>query len=90
MKSKLHVTYRQLENLLLQLGFVETGRDDKAIVYQHSGADSLILLPAKGSDRDARGADLMSVERHLVGWGYLEEADFEDFLQTGALSVESR
>jgi hypothetical protein len=90
MKPKHGVTYRQLEHLLLQLGFVETARDDQVIVYQHAAADSLILLPAKGGDREAREADLMSAERHLVGWGHIEEADFEDFLQHGVFSVDSR
>lgn len=84
------ITCRQLEDLLVQLGFVETSRDDKVAVFQHFASDSLIFLPGKGGDREARQADLMSVETHLVGWGYLEAADFAAFLENGALPAAKR
>jgi hypothetical protein len=85
-----HVNYRQLEDLLVQLGFVETSRDDKVAVFQHFAADSLIFLPGQGGDREARTADVMSVETHLVGWGFLEEGDFAAFLENGALPAAKR
>lgn len=85
MKRNCKITNRQLEDLLRHLGFVETSRDDKVVVFQHFAAESLILLPGQGGDQPAREVDLMSVEKHLVGRGHLEQSDFEAFLENGAL-----
>lgn len=85
MKVDHQVTNRQLEELLLHLGFIETSRDDRAIVYQHSAADSLIALPTKEFNGKARLADLMSVEVHLIGRGHIDESSFEAFVREGVL-----
>lgn len=85
MKVDHHVTNRQLGELLLHLGFEETGRDERAVVYQHSVADSLICLPTKEFNGKARLADVLSVEMHLIGRGHIEASSFEEFIREGVL-----
>lgn len=87
--AKKYIAYREIENLLTQLGFIATERDNGVIAYHYAEADSLILLPPKRGDRQAREADLLSVSRHLIGRGHLGEVDFEEFRQSGKLRAST-
>ena len=85
MRSPDKVTYQQIRAMLITLGFVGTANDNGSIVYHHSQAGSLILLPASRGDRFAREADILSVRRHLVGRGHLDEDVFDAFVSKQVL-----
>jgi hypothetical protein len=83
--SSSRVTGQQLQELLTSLGFVGTTRDDGSTVYHHARAGSLILLPAIRGNGHVRAADIVSVGRHLVGRGHLEEEAFDAFVEAGVV-----
>ncbi len=82
------ITYGQLHQLLLDLQFVDEPAERPWTVYRHGETNTLILLARRKATLPARKADLVSVRRHLVEKGLLEEDAFEGFLSHGRL-VES-
>lgn len=79
------VTFRQLQTLLAAMGFIRTKHDDGSIMYHHSRSGSVIVLPAGRGNQLARPADILSVGRHLIGQGHLEDDAFASFVRDGVL-----
>jgi hypothetical protein len=79
------VTYGRLEQLLTALGLKGRTVGDRCRVYRHAASDTVVLLPAESADTPARSADLLSVRRHLVDAGHLDEQALDEFLATGSL-----
>jgi hypothetical protein len=77
------VTYGHIYNLLLGLQFVEEPVREHWKAYRHGQTDTLILLVRHKPSLRARETDVVSVRRHLVDNGLIEENEFEDFLAQG-------
>ena len=80
------VTLGQVQRLLTAVGFVGSTRDDGSLVYYHSQSGSLLVLPATRGNHAVRQVDILSVGRHLVGQGHLEEDEFAAFVHSGLSS----
>jgi len=80
------VTYGQLYQLLLDLEFVDQPAEERWKVFRHEGSNTLILLGGRDRTSPAREADLLSVRRHLLENGLIEENEFEDFVSHGRLA----
>jgi hypothetical protein len=85
MPNPTRITHRQVQNLLIALGFTATKRSDGSMVFHHSQSGTLLLLPKHRGNSPSREADLHSVGQHLVGHGHLDEDAFEAFVREGVL-----
>ena len=81
-----HITYGQLYQLLLDLRFVYEPVQPSGRGYRHDESDTLILLGDREHSMQARAVDLVSVRRHLVDNGLIDEQDFDGFLSCGRLT----
>ena len=83
------VTYRRLDQLLLALGFERDQDEDNCRIYRHRESPSLILLAKHSATASVSDADLLSVRRHLVDGGLIEDNEFAEFAATGAVPLSS-
>jgi hypothetical protein len=74
------VTYGDLYRLLVQLDFVDVSRECPWKAYRHGATDTLILLANREPELPARPADLVSVRRHVVDNGLVDQREFERLL----------
>ncbi len=74
------VSYGELYQLLAQLHFVDVSSERRWKAYRQGGTEILILLANREPDVPARQADLVSVRRHLVDNGVLDQREFEHLL----------
>jgi hypothetical protein len=74
------VSYGELYGLLAQLHFVDVSSEQRWKAYRQGDADVMILLANRAPDVPARPADLVSVRRHLVDNGVLDQREFESLL----------
>jgi hypothetical protein len=81
-----NITYGQLCELLSDLDFVDEPAKQPWKVYRHGDTDTLIVLARRKPTAPAPEADLVSVRRHLVAKGLIEESEFERFLSLGRLA----
>jgi hypothetical protein len=74
------VTYGQLEELLLQLGFVRQDVGSQWHRYEHAVSDTEIILAAKPPTEPARPSEVASARIHLVAKGLIREAELDQQL----------
>jgi hypothetical protein len=80
------VTYKQLRQLLLDLGFAKSQvLKNNHRSFHHSGSSAVIVLPDNRDDVPARPADIAAVQDHLQWQGHLEPDVFRRFLIEGKL-----
>jgi hypothetical protein len=77
------MTYKQLDDLLLHLGFSRQRVEPKWLRYEHTPSDTVIALPAKAPHEAVRITDAVSASRHLVEKGLITEARLEGLLPSG-------
>lgn len=73
------LTYKQLDDLLLQLGFTCERVAPRWLRYEHSASDLVIVLAEKEPQAPVRVTDAVSARQHLVEKGLISEAEFEAF-----------
>jgi hypothetical protein len=78
------ITYRQLDNLLVQLGFSTAHIEPKWLRYQHPASNTMIVLPEKDPDELVRITDAVSARRHLVEKGLISSEDLDAILSRRA------
>ena len=78
------ITYGQLHRLLVGLEFEDVPVKQKWKAYRHAPSDTLILLPDRQPNQRARAPELISVRRHLVENGIVNEDEFDQFLAEAA------
>jgi hypothetical protein len=83
MKNK-QLTYRQLHCLLIELDFVTVPTTRPWKAYRHPSSETLILLAGRKADDPARGFELLSIRRHLVENGIVNEEDLDPRLAEAA------
>lgn len=63
------ITYKQLDEMLLHLGFSRQRVEDKWLRYEHKPSDLMIVVAAKEPSELVRVTDAVSARRHLVEKG---------------------
>jgi len=74
------ITYGELAEVLMRLGFTATTVEDRWQAYRHADSDTLIVLANRDSASPARPSDLVSVRRHLVDNDLIAENEFDMIL----------
>ena len=90
MKNRNTVTWRQIETLLLHLGFTSFERPNRGVVYEHAESGTVLLLPPVDKVKTPRAADIHSIGQHLIGHGLLEEDAFAAFVRDGIIPQPSQ
>ncbi len=75
-----NVSYGELYRLLARLHFVDVSSEHRWEAYRQGDTDIVILLANREPDMPVRPADLVSVRRHLVDNGVLDQREFERLL----------
>ena len=78
------VTYKQLNELLCQLGFARQRVEPKWLRYEHPPSDTVIVLVEKRPNELVRVTDAVSARRHLVEKGLVSEDEIDALLHAGA------
>lgn len=74
------VSYGQLYQLLARLNFVDVSNEQRWRTFRQANTEIVILLANRQAELPARPADLVSVRRHLVDNGVLNQREFERLL----------
>jgi len=74
------VSYGELYQLLAGLDFVNVSDEPRWKAYRHGGTEVMILLANREEAVPARPAYLISVRRHLLDNGVLNQGEFERLL----------
>lgn len=77
------ITYKQLDGLLLGLGFSRRHVQPKWLRYEHTESDTVIAVLEKRPDEPLRVTDAVSACRHLVEKGLITETRLESLLRPG-------
>jgi hypothetical protein len=78
------MTYQQLDDLLVELGFSRQHVEPKWRRYEHAPSDTIITLVEKGPHEPVRITDAVSARQHLVEKGLITEEELEAKLSTSA------
>lgn len=78
------ITYRQLDELLLSLGFTRRHSPPKWRCYDHVASDTMIVVVEKGPDEPVRITDAFSARVHLVQNGLITEEELKERLAHSA------
>jgi hypothetical protein len=78
------ITYKQLDDLLVRLGFSRRRVEPKWLRYEHAASDTLIALVEKAPHEPVRITDAVSARRHLVEKGFITEEALEALLSPNA------
>jgi predicted RNA binding protein YcfA (HicA-like mRNA interferase family) len=76
------VTFEQLRQLLLRMGFREVVVPDSHIGFRHDDSGTVIMLPPYAPGEAVAPHHLRSVRMSLDGRGLMAGHEFDDFLQT--------
>ena len=82
--SRHDVTYRDLEHVLLELGFRRIEHPDGYRVYRHDESQTIVPLPAAGDDDPVPIHHLMGNATILDGRGVVERRQFERLLASAS------
>ena len=85
-----HYTYRQLDELLLSLGFTRRHVEPKWRRYEHAAADLFIIVIEKGPNEPVRLSDALSARLHLVEKGLITEKELAERLARSAPATKPR
>jgi hypothetical protein len=73
MKKDQPPTYAQLHRLLIELEFTIEQTEAHLQVYRHAASDTLIVLASHVLEEPVRDADLISIRKHLIEKGIIDE-----------------
>jgi hypothetical protein len=85
-----HFTYRQLDELLLSLGFTRQHVEPKWRRYDHADSKLMIALVEKGPNELVRPTDALSARLHLVEMGLITEKELAKRLAKSATPKKTR
>jgi hypothetical protein len=83
------INYRQLDELLLHLGFTRRRVEPKWLSYEHAASDTVIALVEKQPDAPVRLTDAVSARRHLVEKGLITEEELRAHLTRSATAAKT-
>jgi hypothetical protein len=82
--SSSRITFSQLRQLLLELGFTETVAPKSHVLFAHSQSGAETALPAYRPNQVVRPHHLATVRIMLDRKGLMEGAAFDDFVASAA------
>ncbi len=74
------MTYKQLDQLLIELGFTRDRVEPKWLRYEHAPSDTMIVLADKKPNEMVRITDAVAARLHLVAKGLISEEELQRFL----------
>ena len=80
MMRKNGITFEELRELLLELGFSESSPQPYRIRFEHRATETVLLFRAYNSDETVNDRELVVVRRQLVDNGLIEAPAFDRFL----------
>jgi hypothetical protein len=83
------MTYKQFDDLLVQLGFSRAHVEPKWLRYEHAASDTVIVVADKKQDEPVRITDAVSARRHLVEKGLITEKEIEAIVSRNASAQET-
>jgi predicted RNA binding protein YcfA (HicA-like mRNA interferase family) len=81
------VTFKQLEQFLLDIGFVSVPTAGKHKVFEHETSGAVILLPLTMPDDPVEPVRLASIRNVIVGKGVLDGNSPEELFDTLLVEV---
>ena len=78
------LTYAVLHKLLTSLGFNPKPVRRSWQAYHHRASDALILLRKRRPTANVSEPDILSIRRHLVEKGLIDENEFDQLLSEAA------
>ena len=75
------ITYGQLEDALLALGFKKHIGAGRGTQFTHPSSDAIILLPVYTREEEARERHLVVTQAVLHEYGYLDRDEFHAFVR---------
>jgi hypothetical protein len=78
------ITFKQLNELLVHLGYSRRHVEPKCLRYEHAASDTLIVPVEKAPHEPVRIIDAVSARRHLVEKGLITEDALESLLLPNA------
>ena len=84
------ITYQQLDDVLLRLGFSRQRVEPKWLRYEHAASNTIITLVEKPPQEPVRVTDAVSAHRHLVEKGLITEEELEALLARNTVSAKGR
>ncbi len=81
MKKKNGITFGELRELLLEVGFSEFPQERDRLRFEHPVTGTILLFRPYDSDEAVTHRDMVVVRRQLVDNGLIEGAAFDRFLQ---------
>jgi hypothetical protein len=79
--SKNGITFEELRELLLELGFSECLPPPQRIRFEHPATGTVLLFPAYDSHQTVSDREMAVIRRQLVDNGLIEAPAFERFLE---------
>ena len=81
MKKKNGITFGELRQLLLEVGFSESPQERDRLRFEHPVTGTILLFRPYDSNEAASRRDMAVVRRQLVDNGLIEGAAFDRFLE---------
>ncbi len=83
------MTYKQLDQLLIELGFTRAHVEPKWLRYEHAPSGTMIVLVDKKPIEMVRITDAAGARLHLVTKGLISEEELQRFLLQSANGKKS-
>jgi len=83
-------TIRDARNLLGSLGFAHEPSDRFQQIHHHSQSGAIVVLPNRAESASLTKMDLISLRRHLIEQGFLDQETFLAFVQRGQIPGSPR
>jgi hypothetical protein len=81
MMRKNGITFEELRELLLDLGFSESSQPPNRIRFEHPATGTVLLFRAFDSNETVNDPEIVVVRRQLLDNGLIEAPVFERFLE---------
>lgn len=81
MKKKNGITFGELRELLLEVGFSESPQEPNRLQFEHPVTGTILLFRPHDCDEAVSRRDMVVVRRQLVDNGLIDGAAFDRFLE---------
>ncbi len=75
------ITFGELREFLLEMGFSESSQQPNRIRFQHPATATVLLFRAYDANETVNDREMVVVRRQLVDNGLIEGAAFDRFLE---------
>jgi hypothetical protein len=79
--TKNGITFEELHQLLLELGFREAAIETNHFRFEHTATGTVLLFRSYRANEFVNDRDLLVVRRQLVDNGFIEPSAFDRFMR---------